>query len=188
MCEARAHAGTTVCPVGVWIQRAVVEDEVQTWVCAQSEASTVRQPARPAVIRDTRDQARADRDRLQAEHDRLAAALTTLRVQRASDPDDWGPGEYEAARDRIRREQATVQAALTAAADAAVVPQRDDYHELLLSLAGAWAALDVQEKNDLLRRLVRRVACTREAHRSRTTHIEIHPMWEPDPWETASPS
>ncbi|MFI0897705.1 recombinase family protein [Streptomyces sp. NPDC020983] len=185
MCDARAHAGTTVCPVGVWIQRAVVEDEVQTWVLAQSEAETARQSPRPAVGHDARAQARADRDRLQAEHDRLAAALTTLRVQRAADPEDWGPGEYEAARDRIRREQAAVQEALTTAAEAAIVPKRDDYRGILGDLATAWGALSVQERNGLLHKLIRRVVCTREAHRSRTTRIEIHPLWEPDPWETA---
>lgn len=188
MCDARTHAGTTVCPVGVWIQRAVVEDEVRTWVLAQAEAATARQSAAPAVAHDARAQARTDRDRLQAEHDRLGAALTTLRVQRASDPDDWGPGEYEAARDRIRKEQAAVEEALAAAAQVAAVPQRSDYRQMLGDLAAAWGALEVQEKNRLLRRLVRRVACTREAHRSRTTHIEIHPMWEPDPWETAERS
>jgi hypothetical protein len=185
-CDTRAHSGRSICTTGVWVQRAVVEDEVVTWLRRQAEAHDQVQPGAPAAPgTDSRARARAERERLQAEADRLAAALTNLRVQRAADPDDWGPGEYEAARDRIRREQETVQAALNAAAEEAAAPRVEDYGPLLLSAAGAWPAMSVEARNRTLRRLIRRVVVTRAAHRSRTTHIEIHPLWEPDPWETS---
>lgn len=189
MCGARAHAGTSVCAAGVWVQRAVLEDEVQTWLRQHAEASReLRSAEQAAPAVDDRARARAEVERLQAESARHAAALANLRVQRATDPDDWGPGEYEAARDRIRQQQAAVTAALNAAAEQAAQPQAVDYAPLLLSIADGWIAMEPGERNAILRKLVRRVTCTRQAHRSRTVHIEIHPLWEPDPWETAVPS
>lgn len=189
MCGARAHAGRSICAAGVWVQRAVLEDEVQTWLRQHAEAHRELHSTEPAApVIDDRARARADVERLQAEAARLAAALATLRVQRATDPDDWGPGEYETARDRIRQQQAAVTAALNAAAEQAAQPQAVDYAPLLLPIADGWPAMNEGERNAILRKLIRRVVCTREAHRSRTVRIEIHPLWEPDPWETAVPS
>jgi hypothetical protein len=188
-CGARSHAGTSVCTAGVWVQRAVVEDEVLRWLEQHVAAAVDATPSEPrptAPTVDTRARARTDRDRLQAEHDRLAAALTTLRTQRAMDPDDWGPGEYEAARDRIRDQQATVTAALNAAAEQAAAPLADDYQVQMLSLLTVWKAASAAEKNRLLRTVVRRVVCTREGRGSARTRVDVHPIWEPDPWGTAA--
>lgn len=187
MCASRYHSGGTVCAAGVWVQRATVEDEVLRWL-EQSVASeidtapSVPRPVAPAA--DTRARARGDRDRLQAESDRITRALTTLRTQRAVDPDDWGPGEYEAARDRIREQQATVTAALTAAAEQATAPVITDYHEQMLALLTAWRVAEAAERNRLLRTVMRRVVCTRRGRGS--ARIDVHPVWEPDPWETTA--
>lgn len=181
-CGRRATGGLEACR-GVFVRRSVAEAAVRRWVKSEAAAGVDAATASPVPAQrqaDRREAAARERERLQGEADRLAKALTTLRVQRAADPDDWGPGEYEAARDRIRKEQATVTAALEVAVVAAAVPRREDFRLEVIGLADEWDTLSDASKNRILRRLVRRVALFRGENGPR---IEVHPLWEPDPWE-----
>nr|WP_234340417.1 recombinase family protein [Streptomyces sp. TP-A0875] len=186
MCSARSHAGTTICPLGVWVQRAVVEDEVRTWITRELAADVDATPSTPrptpVPVIDERTIAARERARLQAEADKLSAALVNLRVDRAANPDDYGPGEYEAARDRIRTQQHANRAAMEQVAAVETTPHRADYVPLMLDLHDAWDHMNVQEVNRILRQAVRRVVVTREGRGSHQTRIDVHPAWEPDPW------
>lgn len=186
MCSARSHAGKTVCELGVWVQRAVVEDEVLVWLAREAAPridATPSLPRQQAPVIDERAAAARDRARLQAEADKLAAALVNLRTDRAMNPDDYGPGEYEAARDRIREQQKANVAALERTTVIEMTPHRADYQPLMLDLLDAWEHMSDQERNSLLRQIVRRVVVTREGRGSEQTRIDIHPVWEPDPWD-----
>ncbi|OII65070.1 hypothetical protein BJP40_18085 [Streptomyces sp. CC53] len=120
-----------------------------------------------------------ERARLEAEAARLERGLANLRAQRAMDPAGFGPGEYEAARDRIRQQQAATTAALERVAVVELTPRQEDYELVVVSLVEEWELLTDAEKNGLLRQLLRRVVLVREGRRFR---VELHPMWEADPW------
>lgn len=183
-CGRRGVTGTHGCD-GVWIKRKQVEDDVRAWLADGPAAGVDAAPSIPAQRTEPRDQRAAaarERARLQAEADKHAAALTNLRVQRAADPDDFGPGEYEAARDKIRQQQAATQAALERVAVVEVTPHRADYEPLIVDLLDGWDVLDDRQKNSILRQLLRRVAILRTPDGMR---VEPHPVWEPDPWAEA---
>lgn len=95
-------------------------------------------------------------------------------------PDDYGPGEYESARDRIREQQEVNTAAIERASTAESTPHRTDYDPLLVSLMDAWDDMKAAEINALLKQVVRRVAVSRV---DGDVVIEVHPVWEPDPWD-----
>ncbi|MFD8611033.1 recombinase family protein [Streptomyces sp. NPDC059631] len=186
MCSARSHAGTTICELGVWVQRLIVEEEVRGWLVREAApdidaAPSVATPQAPAI--DERAIAARERARLQAEAHKLAGALVNLRVDRAANPDDYGPGEYEAARDRIRQQQQTNTAALERVVVVETTPHRADYRPVMLDLIDAWDDMNEQEKNSLLRQIARRVVVTREGRGSERTRVDVHPVWEPDPWD-----
>ncbi|MEW9519288.1 hypothetical protein [Streptomyces tubercidicus] len=58
-------------------------------------------------------------------------------------------------------------------------PHRADYEALIVGTMDEWPTLLVKEKNALLKQLARRVVFTREAE---GVAVQVHPVWEPDPW------
>lgn len=181
-CGRHTSMGAIGCP-GVWARRADVEREVAAWLNREAAHDIDATPPTPQRDRPSatarRDRAAARRGELQAEAGRLAQALTTLRVQRAADPDDWGPGEYEAARDRIRGQQAAVMAELESAAAVETLPVRADFQPEVMETAAKWETWDYAQRNRVLRRLIRRVVLTRTGA---GVTIDVHPLWEADQW------
>jgi DNA invertase Pin-like site-specific DNA recombinase len=167
---------------GVWANRAHVEKEVRAWaereVAPDIDAAPPIPAPRSAVI-DERAMAARERARLEAEAIKLAAGLTNLRADRAMNPDEYGPGEYEATRDRIRQQQAVNTAAMERVAKVETMPHRTDYEPILMGLLDTWVEMHDTEKNALLKQLLRRVALVRTEN---GVSVEVHPMWEPDPW------
>ncbi|WP_405508860.1 recombinase family protein [Streptomyces cyaneofuscatus] len=180
-CGRRHSTGTAGCS-GVWTTREHVEKLVHDWVSDEVADDVDTEPPIPAPrksVADGRATAARERARLEAEATKLARALTNLRADRAMNPDDYGPGEYESARDRIREQQAVNTAAMERAAVVESTPHRADYEPLLVTLLDAWVDMDPPEKNAMLKQLVRRVAVSRG---DGGAVIEVHPVWEPDPW------
>ncbi|WP_430479350.1 recombinase family protein [Streptomyces sp. P11-1] len=167
---------------GVWTTRTHVESLVREWVADKAAEDVDAAPSVPAprkAVVDGRAAAARERARLDAEATKLARALTNLRADWAMNPDDYGPGEYESARDRIREQQEVNTAAIERASTAESTPHRTDYDPLLVSLMDAWDDMKPAERNALLKQMVRRVAVSRvDGH----VVIEVHPVWEPDPW------
>ncbi|MFF4751788.1 recombinase family protein [Streptomyces sp. NPDC001270] len=179
-----------LCDTPVWVQRAIVEDEVRLWL--QREVAVDIDTAPRTVIphpRDDRaDADRAERARLDAEHTRLTNALTNLAVDRATNPEAYPEGVFEAARARILKQKQAVTEALEAVAKVEAIPQRAALVPLAVKLLDTWDALYAPEANGILRSLFRRVVLTRgtTGHKgvkgSGQTRIEVHPLWKPDPW------
>ncbi|WP_445520704.1 hypothetical protein [Streptomyces sp. NEAU-174] len=147
-------------------------------------------PEKRAAVLDERAQAARERERLQAELDKLSAGLARLRAEHAISPEDYGPGEYEAARDRIKKKQADTQAKLEQCVEVEQAPDRTDFEPMIISLAAEWETLEVDEQNALLKQLIRRVVLVRrdpeevaEDGEASTVAVQIHPVWEADPWE-----
>lgn len=122
------------------------------------------------------------RARAQAEVDKQRQALAHLRAEHAADPDDWAPGEYEEAADVIRRKRAEAQATLDSIPNAEPLPNRAEFVPLVVGIVEEWPTLDTRARNAILRKLIRLVALIRHGAGSENVEIQIHPVWEPDPW------
>ncbi|MFE0762586.1 recombinase family protein [Streptomyces smyrnaeus] len=185
MCYTRVHSGTSICSRGVWVKRITVEEEVRGWLAREAadgiDAAPPVSPHEPTPAVDERELAAAERTRLQAHHDKLSAGLTRLRADRAINPDDYSDGEYEAARDHIKEQLRRVQHQLEQLVEVEQAPARADFTPLVVGLLAEWETLEPRERNEILRKLVRRVVCTRIGTSDRTA-ITVHPLWEPDPW------
>ncbi|WP_424862141.1 recombinase family protein [Streptomyces sp. MMS24-I29] len=184
MCATHYKAGKTICKTGVWVQRAVVEDEVLRWL--ESEAAPGIDAAPPTEIAPPVDRARADAARAHAharsQHDEATAALQRLAVDAAKDPRRYPPGVFEAARDQLVAEQQQWAAEMQKHQAIEETPTRETFRPVVVGLVAEWKVLDVMERNQLLRRVLRRVVITREGRGSSMTRVECHPVWEPDPW------
>ncbi|MEU2120045.1 recombinase family protein [Streptomyces sp. NPDC016459] len=181
-CGRRAVTGRHGCE-GVWVLRTEVEDDVRDWVMDKAAPGVDAAPSVPTPrtpLFDQRATAARERARLEAEASKHQAALANLRADRAANPDEYGPGEYEAARDVIRKQQAATAAALERVATVELTPHREDYEPIVATLAEGWEVLDDGQRNGLLRQLARRVVLTRKPGGGAT--VTVHPVWEPDPW------
>lgn len=181
MCGRRATTSKHGCD-GVYAARAEVEQLVHQWVLdkaapAIDAAPYVPAPREPAI--DQRAAAARERARLEAEAVKQKKALANLRADRAMNPDDYEEGEYEDAVARIRQQQEATTAALERVSVVELTPRQSDYEPVIVGLAEEWELLNSAEKNGMLKQLVRRVALVRKG---RGFGIEVHPMWEPDPW------
>ncbi|MFB7375194.1 zinc ribbon domain-containing protein [Streptomyces sp. NPDC056222] len=180
MCGRRSVTGKHGCE-GVYATRAEVEQRVHAWLAEQSQAigaAPSGPPVRDPAV-DQRADAMRERARLDAEATRQKKALANLRADRAMNPDDYGPGEYEDAVARIRHQQAATAAALERLSAVEPAPRQSDYGPVIVGLVEGWALLNEAERNGMLKQLVRRVALVRT---EKGFGIEVHPMWEPDPW------
>ncbi|MFJ8146936.1 recombinase family protein [Streptomyces sp. NPDC096048] len=180
-CSRRSVQGALGCP-GTWAIRDDVEKAMRDWLAdkrAEAIDATPAVPQQRTPLQDHRAAAARERIRLQTEADKLAAALVNLRVARAADPDDYGPGEYEAARDRIRAQQQANTSAMERVAEVESTPHRDDYKSVLVGVVPEWKSFNERERNNLYKQLLRRVVVSKEGSAVR---VEPHPVWEPDPW------
>ncbi|QWQ43099.1 recombinase family protein [Streptomyces sp. YPW6] len=181
-CGRRHNTGRAGCD-GIWTTREHLEGLVRDWVAGEVADDVDDSPSVPAPrssAPDPRITAARERARLEAEAAKLAQALTNLRADRAVNPDDYGPGEYESARDKIRQQQSVNVSAMERVASIESAPHRKDYEPLLIGLLDAWNDMKPVEMNALLKQVLRRVAVFRQ---NGVVGIEAHPVWEADPWE-----
>ncbi|MFZ3569240.1 recombinase family protein [Streptomyces sp. BH034] len=185
-CSQRAKSGATACE-GVFVKRTTVEAAVLAWL--EREAAAGIDNAPPGELtpeRNLADEQAANmraRARAQAEVDKQRQALARLRAEHAASPEDWGPGEYEEAADVVRRKRADAQALLDSIPEAAPLPDRAEFVPLVVGTLEEWPTLDTRGRNMILRKLIRRVALIRHGVGAANVEIQIHPLWQPDPWE-----
>lgn len=191
-CGARAKAGPLACE-GIYVKRDRVEREVFEWLARKAAHDIDTAP--PTAPSDTApsgtDQQAANmraRARAQAEVDKQRQALARLRADHLANPDDYGDGEYDETAAVIRRRREEAQAVLDSVPDVEPLPDRAEFQPLIVGLVEEWDSFNVRELNNLYRKLIRRVALVRHGPGSDAAEIVVHPRWEPDPWETASPS
>ncbi|MEU2366513.1 recombinase zinc beta ribbon domain-containing protein [Streptomyces noursei] len=186
-CNWYTKSGGTTC-TGVSITRAKVEMAVLTFLANEVapgvDAAPAAQQRRQDVDR-ARDLAKRERERLTKQIKKLSDGLARLRADHAVNAGDYEPGEYEAARDKIRKEKAAAEKALEEVVEVESTPAQVDFQLLVLGLLDEWDTLTVGEKNGILRKVLRRVSVVRidrgQGKRA-TSRVEIHPVWEPDPW------
>lgn len=191
-CNHQVQTRSTGCK-GVRLTRKRVERDVLDWLAREAakgvdDAPSV--PQRRGEVAAERALAARERARLEAQLEKFAAGLSRLQADRAVNPEDYGPGAYEAARDRIKEQQRIAQAALEKCATVEEMPDRVDYEPLIVGLLFEWETLFPAEKNGILRQLIRRVVAHRVEREGKrpTARVEIHPVWEPDPWAEPLPA
>jgi DNA invertase Pin-like site-specific DNA recombinase len=190
-CSARAKSGATACE-GVLVPRHTVEAEVRKWI-ADKVADDI-DAAPPTELGDDRadgpdrqaENMRA-RARAQAEVDKYRNALARLRADHAANPGDYEEGEYEEAAALIRKDRDRAKAVLDTVPEVEPLPDRAEFNPLMVGLIAEWDTINVAERNLILRKVIRRVALTRNGTGYENVAITVHPMWEPDPWEQTKP-
>jgi hypothetical protein len=170
----------------VWAPRHVVEAAVVAWLKREAAAGIDAVPPTDLTpsrsLADEQAQAAIARARHTAEVDRQRAALARLRAEHAAAPEDFGPGEYEDAIAAIRVRRDEAQAALDAVPVLEALPARAEIAPVIVGTLEEWPALDTRARNAILRRLLRRVALIRHGKGANGVEIQMHPVWEPDPW------
>ncbi|MEU6879336.1 recombinase family protein [Streptomyces sp. NPDC046712] len=180
MCGRRSVTGTHGCE-GVYAARVDVEKRVHDWLkepAPDLDAGWSAPPPQDEALGE-RTAAARERARLEAEAAKQRQAVANLRADRAMNPDGYRPGEYEAALDRIRQQQTATTAALERMSVENRTPRQSDYEPVIAGLLEEWDLLSDAAKNGLLKQLVRRVALVRQ---EKGFGVEVHPVWEPDPW------
>lgn len=186
-CGNRMHSGTTICTGGVWVQRTTVEAAVFEWLRSEVAPGVDAAPSAPVErpsVGDERARAARERAHLQGELAKIEAALDRLVTDYALDPDKYPADSYVRVRDQLTAKKASLTADMSKLAEVEQAPDRTDYTPIAVGLVEEWDTLLTVEKNALLRQLVRRVVCTRDGRGSHRTRIDVHPVWEPDPWAT----
>ncbi|MFB7899948.1 recombinase family protein [Streptomyces xiamenensis] len=182
-CSRRATVGPMGCP-GIYIWRHIVEEKVFEWLRDEAAAGIDAAPATADPGEPEVDGRRVEmeRQRAEAEIQRATGALARLRAEHAMSPGDWGPGEYEAARDQIQAVRAEAQERLDAMAPVDPLPTRAELAPIAIGAVAEWDTLATADRSRILRSLLRRVALVRTGPGSAGVVVTPHPVWEPDPW------
>ncbi len=173
---------------GVSTTRARLERFVLDWLATEAAPDIDAAPAveeRRREVGRARELAAREKERLTKEIQKQADGLARLRADHAVNPEEYGPGEYEAARDKIKKKKAAAEQALQEVAEIEATPQQVDYEPLIVGLIDEWDTLPYAARNEILRKLVRRVVVYRVDRgpgKRATSRYELHPIWEPDPW------
>jgi hypothetical protein len=183
-CPYAAATTRTGCP-GVYITRRALEQGVRDWLATERLPDAAGPIAGGVPAADPRVHHARERAHLEDELAKVTSALGRLAADRAIDPDAMAPEVYAAACRRIAERETALRAALDRAVQAEAAPQRADYGPLIGVVADSWEGATDRERNAMLRTVIHRVVVHRvERPGARATaRIEVHPLWEPDPWD-----
>ncbi|WKU46002.1 recombinase family protein [Streptomyces sp. VNUA116] len=187
VCGQHKHGRRQICPTNINARRVDVEEEVRRWLereaAAGIDAAPATEPA-PAVVNERAAAAR-ERAHLQAELSKIEKALDRLVTDYALDPDKYPDDSFARVRDQFTSKKTSLTAALSKIAEVESAPTAEDFHPIVVGLAQEWDTILVQEKNALLKQIVRRVAvgyADDGKKRNRGIVVEVHAVWKPDPW------
>ncbi|WP_328361495.1 recombinase family protein [Streptomyces sp. NBC_00445] len=193
-CTLRAQAGSASCD-SLWIPRTEVESEAKAWLKREAARGIDTAPPtegtnEPQV--DERALAKQARGKLQGEYGTIEASLTRLIMDANENPEKYPAGAFERARDTYLDRQEKIKKQLEKLVDVEETPKRSDFDRLVVGVAQEWPTLNTTERNAMLKQLVRRVALVRRKDENgepipgaEGVEVQVHPLWEPDPWEPA---
>ncbi|MEU1020218.1 recombinase family protein [Streptomyces sp. NPDC005898] len=189
VCSRHKYANRIDCPKGISVKREFVEGEVLTWLKREAAPGIDATPSVPAqrgeLVEDPRARAQRERARLQVELTKVEGALDRLVMDNAMNPEKYPADSFARVRDQFAGQRGTIIKAMAELGEAEATPTREEFVPLMLGLVEAWEHMQPIEKNALLRQLVRRVVChdiRTEGSRWIETRVEVHPVFEPDPW------
>ncbi|MFI1191577.1 recombinase family protein [Streptomyces californicus] len=189
VCSRHKYANRVDCPKGISVKREYVEGEVLTWLKREAapgvgvgSSATVH---RAEPVEDPRARVQRERGRLQAELSKIEGALDRLVADNAMNPEKYPADSFARVRDQFAGKKGSIMKALAELGEVETTPTREEYVPLMLDLIEAWPHMDAIERNAVLRQLVRRIVChdiRAEGSRWIETRVEVHPVFEPDPW------
>lgn len=189
ICGQYKHRGKEACPQNINARRLDVEAEVFKWLAREAapsiDAAPATEQAAVAVI-DERAAAARERARLQAELAKIDKALDRLVTDYALDPDKYPDDSFARVRDQFTGKKSSITAELNKLAEVENAPTAEDFQSIVVGLVEEWDTLLVEEKNALLKQVVRRIVvgyADDGKKRNRGIVVEVHPIWKPDPWE-----
>lgn len=175
-------ASHRACALGIHVKRADVEALVREWLTS----GAVPLPGAVAAAVPERPAPQADVAAIRTELAGVETALTRASASHARGLYD--DDEYVATRDHLRAERDALTGRLARASEVARMPTRESLRPLVGHLVKAWDALAPAEINVLLHKVVWRIVVHDlrvVGQRTYAFRIEVHPTWEPDPWEPA---
>lgn len=192
VCNGHKRKGDKACSTGATFKREQVEAAVLEWVRkVASPLIGAMAPTAPTTApgADARAQRLRRRARLQSDRDKASNALDNLVAAYAMDPTRFPMDAYDRTRDKFSAEIAQADAQLRALDEAEEeTPPREQFERRARELAEVWELLEPEERSGILRQMVRRVACYDlrvPGRRSVGLRVEVHPVWDPDPWAEA---
>ncbi|MEV5509020.1 recombinase family protein [Streptomyces orinoci] len=188
VCSQYKHRGKQACPQNINARRLDVETEVRRWLKREAAAGIDAAPAtgQTPTAKDERAIAARERAHLQVELAKTEKALDRLVTDSALNPDKYPEDVFARVRDQFTREKARLTAELNKVAEVESMPMAEDFRPIVVGLAEEWDTLLVQEKNALLKQVIRRVVvgyADDGKKRNRGIVVQVHPVWERDPWE-----
>jgi hypothetical protein len=189
VCSRHKFANRIDCPKGISVKREYVECEVLTWLKREAAPGIDAAPSVPVQraepAEDPRARAQRERARLQVELNKIEGALDRLVMDNAMNPEKYPADSFARVRDQLSGKRGSIMNALNELGEIEETPTREEFVPLMASLVEAWDLMQPIEKNALLRQVVRRIVChdiRTEGSRWIKVRVEIHPVWEPDPW------
>jgi DNA invertase Pin-like site-specific DNA recombinase len=178
-CATHNNISKALCPNGIHVQRERIEAELLEWLRTELDAPIGGRTARPASATPARP-ATPDVGAELARVEKALARAATSHAKGLYDDD-----EYIAVRDALRADREALLARQRRTAEVAALPTRESVREVVAHLVEAWKLLTPVEANTLLRRAVHRVVVhdVRDETYWVGIRVEVHPSWEPDPWE-----
>lgn len=189
ICSQYKHRSKEACPQNINARRVDVEAEVLKWLTKEAapaiDAAPATEQAAVAVI-DERAVAARERARLQAELSKIDKAIDRLVTDYALDPDKYPADSFARVRDQLTGKKGSITAELNKIAEVEAAPTAESLRPIVVGLVAEWHTLLVGEKNALLKQVARRVVVSYAddgKKRNRGIIVQVHPTWEPDPWE-----
>ncbi|MEU7046072.1 recombinase family protein [Streptomyces varsoviensis] len=188
VCGQYKHRGKKACPQNINARRLDVEAEVFAWLAKEAAPAIDAAPAteQAAAVIDERAAAARERVRLQVELREMDKAIDRLVTNFALDPRKFPADSFERVRDQLTEKKDAITAELNKVVQVEAAPTAEDFQSLVVGLVEEWDTLLAEEKNALLKQVVRRVVvgyADDGKKRNRGLVVELHPAWEPDPWE-----
>ena len=194
VCSRNKHANRLDCPKGIHVQRKKIEADVLAWLAREAAPGVDAAPSvpgpRPAAEDDPQARALREREHLQAELAKIEKAIDRLVTGYAMDPDKYPEDSFDRVRNKLTARKAELTTRLRHLAAEEDIPKREKFQPLAVGLLDEWETLTAVERNAILRQLIRRVVVhdvRNEKGRIIETRTEVHPVWEPDPWDEATP-
>ncbi|MEK2479016.1 recombinase family protein [Streptomyces noursei] len=188
VCSQYKHRSHDACPQNINAKRLDVETKVREWLKDKAAAGIDAAPAtqqRPAAL-DERAAAARERVRMQAELAKIDKALDRLVTDYALDPDKYPAETFARVRDQLTDKKGGITADLNKLAEVENAPAIEDVQPIIVGLVEEWDTLVTEEKNALLKQVARRVVvgyADDGKKRNRGITVQVHPVWERDPWE-----
>ncbi|MGP3687402.1 recombinase family protein [Streptomyces sp. IBSNAI002] len=190
VCSRNKNVSKIACPKGINAKREEVEGQVYDWleeVCAPVVDTVPTVPGQATAPKeDPRLAAKRERAWINAELKKLDAAIDRLVEDNAMDPDKYPADAFDRVRNKLMGKKGALTKQLAELGEVEATPTREDFKQLLDGLLAEWDSFLPIEKNAMLESVIRRVVVydvRSEDSRYIKIRTEVHPLWEPDPWE-----